>query len=164
MPAWWPKRSSKSKELQKQEESLSKSFEKSSRIVKDTRPRSFDDVLNKGSPRISPRENKYNGTGSGSSGFSGFDSDHKALPLPRPMSSLGIVDQTPGFGSGSGSVSSVSSSGSSEDQTQFGIFRLPLVCLFYLGLILCFFNQFIYFLCIYVLGIWFSCFLVRVDS
>ncbi|KAL8133005.1 mitogen-activated protein kinase kinase kinase 3-like isoform X2 [Apium graveolens] len=123
MPAWWPKRSSKSKELQKQEDSLSRSFEKSSRIVKDTRPRSFDDVLNKGSPRISPRDNKKNVTGSGSSGFSGFDSDHKALPLPRPMSSLGIVDQMPGFGSGSGSVSSISSSGSSEDQTQFGIFR-----------------------------------------
>lgn len=127
MPGWWPKKSSKSKEAQKQEESLSKSYERSSRINKDTRPRSFDEVLNKGSPRISPREIR-NGGGSGSSGFSGFDSDHKALPLPRPSnSSLGIFDQTSGLGSGSGSVSSISSSGSSEDQTQFGIFRLALL-------------------------------------
>lgn len=136
MPGWWPKRSSKSKELQKQEESLSKSFEKSSRIGKDTRPRSFDDVLSTASQRISPRVNKNNGTGSGSSGFLGFDSDHKALPLPRPMSSLGIVDQSSGFGSGSGSVSSVSSSGSSEDQTQFGIFRLALIYSSFIGYVL----------------------------
>ncbi|WOG82107.1 hypothetical protein DCAR_0101269 [Daucus carota subsp. sativus] len=130
MPTWWPgKKSSKTKEDQKNKysnntihQSLSK--DNKNRIFKDSKPRSFDDVssavINKGSPRISKEINK---NGSGSSGFSGFDSDQRAHPLPRPCNSTLGVDQTGGLGSGSASVSSVSSSGSSDDHSQFGIFR-----------------------------------------
>ncbi|XP_017228865.1 mitogen-activated protein kinase kinase kinase 3 isoform X1 [Daucus carota subsp. sativus] len=129
MPTWWPgKKSSKTKEDQKNKysnntihQSLSK--DNKNRIFKDSKPRSFDDVssavINKGSPRISKEINK---NGSGSSGFSGFDSDQRAHPLPRPCNSTLGVDQTGGLGSGSASVSSVSSSGSSDDHSQFGIF------------------------------------------
>lgn len=135
MPPWWNKKSSKTKEDQKNKfsnstipQSLNKtSIDKKDGIFKDSRPRSFDEVfINKGSPRISKEINK---NGSGSSGFSGFDSDQKAHPLPRPCNSTLGVDQTGGLGSGSGSVSSVSSSGSSDDHSQFGIFRLVFLVL-----------------------------------
>ncbi|XP_074335889.1 mitogen-activated protein kinase kinase kinase 3-like isoform X2 [Apium graveolens] len=127
MPPWWNKKSSKTKEDQKNKYSNTNTLhqnlsrDKKDVFFKDSKPRSFDEVLiNKGSPRISKEINK---NGSGSSGFSGFESDQKAHPLPRPCNfSLG-VDQTGGLGFGSGSVSSVSSSGSSDDHSQFGIFR-----------------------------------------
>ncbi|KAL8110539.1 hypothetical protein AgCh_026313 [Apium graveolens] len=126
MPPWWNKKSSKTKEDQKNKYSNTNTLhqnlsrDKKDVFFKDSKPRSFDEVLiNKGSPRISKEINK---NGSGSSGFSGFESDQKAHPLPRPCNfSLG-VDQTGGLGFGSGSVSSVSSSGSSDDHSQFGIF------------------------------------------
>lgn len=133
MPPWWNKKSSKTKEDTKNRysnnnttihQSLSKDSKKDSIFFKDSKPRSFDEVfINKGSPRISKEINK---NGSGSSGFSGFESDQKAHPLPRPCNSSLGLDQTGGLGSGSGSVSSVSSSGSSDDHSQFGIFRLVL--------------------------------------
>lgn len=151
MPTWWPgKKSSKTKEDQKNKysnntihQSLSK--DNKNRIFKDSKPRSFDDVssavINKGSPRISKEINK---NGSGSSGFSGFDSDQRAHPLPRPCNSTLGVDQTGGLGSGSASVSSVSSSGSSDDHSQFGIFRL----------VICFLD----FVCVCACGIFFLLF------
>lgn len=142
MPPWWNKKASKTKEDQKNKysntntllQSLSK--DKKDAIFKDSKPRSFDEVLiNKGSPRISKEINK---NGSGSSGFSGFDSDQKAHPLPRPCNSSLGVDQTGGLGSGSGSVSSVSSSGSSDDHSQFGIFRLVfLILLIFVCIFVC---------------------------
>lgn len=142
MPPWWNKKSSKTKEDQKNKysntntihQSLNK--DKKDAIFKDSKPRSFDEVfINKGSPRISKEINK---NGSGSSGFSGFDSDQKAHPLPRPCNSSLGVDQTGGLGSGSGSVSSVSSSGSSDDHSQFGIFRLVFLILdFFVCIFVC---------------------------
>lgn len=82
------------------------------------------------------------GASSGSLGFSGFDSDRAAHPLPRPsissMQSLGITDHHGmgvGSGSGSGSVSSCSS-GSSDDHATTHIdqgqistfFRFGVIC------------------------------------
>ncbi|XP_057492784.1 mitogen-activated protein kinase kinase kinase 3-like isoform X2 [Actinidia eriantha] len=125
MPAWWWKKSSKSIEQQYPDgESLKlnkSSIRNDTKRAKD-KPKSFDEVF---PSRYSPRNSKdFSGGGSGSSGFSGFDSD-RGHPLPRP--SLG-TDHGAGLGSGSGSVSSESSSGSSSDdhvhldQAQFGNF------------------------------------------
>ncbi|XP_016477982.1 mitogen-activated protein kinase kinase kinase 3-like [Nicotiana tabacum] len=116
MPAWWGKKSTKNKETQSKEKERDK-------YVK---PRSFDEVLCRNSPRNS-KDLNFGGSGCGfsGSGFSGFDSGSsldKAHPLPRP--SVGN-DQGVVLGCGSVSVSSTSSSGSSDgpvnttDQAQF---------------------------------------------
>ncbi|KAJ4715328.1 Mitogen-activated protein kinase kinase kinase [Melia azedarach] len=130
MPAWWSKKSSKSKEESQSPQSNHFNFIKltgDKKKAKNDKPKSFDDGF---FTRNSPRESRdYAVTGAGSSGFSGFDSDSgekKGLPLPRPSVSSMQSDHGGGLGSGSGSVSSVSSSGSSEDhgigsdQGQFG--------------------------------------------
>lgn len=158
MPSWFGKKSSKHKEENQQSKGIHQSpqgnnhssnthfgFLKSpakndSKRPKD-KPKSFDEVLTRGSPRLS---REFAGAGAGaaapgggsSSGFSGFDSDgSRCHPLPRPS-----VSSTPslgnehgvGLGSGSASVSSESSSGSSEDHPighengQFGAYRLVL--------------------------------------
>ncbi|TYI31140.1 hypothetical protein ES332_A05G432900v1 [Gossypium tomentosum] len=77
------------------------------------------------STRSSPRVSRDFGvgggavvSGSGSSGFSGFDSDSgekRGIPLPTPSVSSLQSDHVVGLGSGSPSVCSFSSSGSSED-------------------------------------------------
>ncbi|XP_059432018.1 mitogen-activated protein kinase kinase kinase 3 [Corylus avellana] len=130
MPAWWGKKSGKSKEQNPLSAHLyaSKSSVNNERVkAKDKeKASSFDEVFCRNSPRTS----KDFG---GSSGFSGFDSDggdKVGHPLPRP-SILSGNDHIHGavVGMGSGSVSSVSSSGSSEDQpvaqeqAQFSQFR-----------------------------------------
>ncbi|CAK9146920.1 unnamed protein product [Ilex paraguariensis] len=133
MPGWWGKKSTKNKdqlhqrEIQQYPNSNSHNSSKASirndkKRGKDNKPKSFDGILS----RNSPRNSKDFG---GSSGFSGFDaSSDRGHPLPRPsVSSLGN-DHGVGLGSGSVSVSSVSSSGSSDDQAhldhgQLGGFR-----------------------------------------
>ncbi|KAH7853042.1 hypothetical protein Vadar_032530 [Vaccinium darrowii] len=143
MPAWWGKKFTKNKEQQQQEvhqqqqpypignkHDLSKSPIKydtpKKKSVKD-KAKSCDELLGShNSPRNSKDFTTAGGGGGGSSGslgFSGFDSDRAAHPLPRPsissMQSLGITDHHGigvGSGSGSGSVSSCSS-GSSDDHT-----------------------------------------------
>ncbi|MCD7448463.1 hypothetical protein HAX54_042597 [Datura stramonium] len=118
MPAWWGKKSTKNKDPQSKDKERDK-------YVK---PRSFDELLCRNSPRSSK---DFGGSGSGS-GFSGFDSGsslEKAHPLPRPsVSSLGN-DHGVSLACGSVSVSSTSSSGSSDsgpvntDQAQLDTFR-----------------------------------------
>jgi mitogen-activated protein kinase kinase kinase 2 len=140
MPAWWSKRSSKSKEGSNQENSHGKNDKKICSITENKRKSSLDEAaLRKNSPRGSK---EFAGSG-GSSGFSGFDSDaaeKRGLPLPEPCVSdlgagggIGGAAGGVGFGPGSGSVSSVSSSGSSgvedHDNNQgssslFGGYRL----------------------------------------
>lgn len=160
MPAWWPRKSSKSKGEQHQNQVqqqnphgnhcgfLKSSIKNDIKKGKD-KPKSFDEVF----PRGSPRASKDFGAPCGSSsGFSGFDSDgqeKRGHPLPRPSvsstHSLGI-DHGVGLGSGSFSGSSVSSSGSSEDHPiandhgQFGANRLVLKRSPVFGLGLCFLN------------------------
>ena len=119
MPAWWGKRSSKSKEVSNQDNSYGKNDKKIFSIKENMKRCSLDEAaLRKNSPRGSK---ELSGSG-GSSGFSGFDSDSagkRGLPLPEPcVSDLGAgggigAGGGVGFASGSGSVSSVSSSGSS---------------------------------------------------
>ncbi|KAK9291364.1 hypothetical protein L1049_019310 [Liquidambar formosana] len=156
MPAWWGRKSSKNKgeqqQQQQQQQQLqqqkphgssyhdstksSLKYDKKNAIDK---PKSFDEVSAAILSRNSPRNSKeFALSGTGCSGFSGFDSDggggggeKRGHPLPRPSvsstPSLGI-DQGVGLGSGSVSISSVSSSGSSEehsttDHIQFGVHR-----------------------------------------
>ncbi|XP_048334926.2 mitogen-activated protein kinase kinase kinase 3 isoform X1 [Ziziphus jujuba] len=146
LPAWWPRKSSKNKEEHRQNQLQHQnphgnhnSFLKSpirtdNKKAKD-KPKSFDEVFPRGSPRASK---DFGAPGGSSSAFSGFDSDgpeKRGHPLPRPSvsstQSIGI-DQAVGLGSGSFSGSSVSSSGSSEDHPvahdhgQFSAFRLGL--------------------------------------
>ncbi|KAL4632572.1 hypothetical protein ACB092_04G061100 [Castanea dentata] len=124
MPAWWGRKSSKNKQQQQkavkdQQNPLTTNLNPSKAPIKTIsntkskdKPKSFDGVFSRNSPRAS----KDFGPGGSSSGFSGFDSD--SHPLPRPSISSGTDQIQPGvvgLGSGSGSVSSVSSCGSSED-------------------------------------------------
>lgn len=117
MPAWWGKKSTKNKDLQAKEKEREK-------YVK---PRSFDELLSRNSPRTSK---DFSGSGSGFSGFDSGSSLEKAHPLPMPsVSSLGN-DHGVVLGCGSVSVSSTSSSGSSDgggpvntDQAQLDTFR-----------------------------------------
>ncbi|XP_062096542.1 mitogen-activated protein kinase kinase kinase 3 [Humulus lupulus] len=151
MPAWWGRKSTKHKdETQNQPTQhspqgtnhfgfLKSPVRNDAKRTKD-KPKSFDEVLTRVSPRLS-REFPAAATPVSpppppcgpSSGFSGFDSDgSRCHPLPRPsissMPSLGN-DQGNGLGFGSGSVSSVSSNGSSEDHPiglengQLGFYR-----------------------------------------
>ncbi|CAK7354902.1 unnamed protein product [Dovyalis caffra] len=114
MPAWWGKKSSKSKEGSNQENPYGKNDKKSSTIKENNRRSSLDEAALR---KISPRVSKELAGSGGSSGFSGFDSDSgekRRLPLPPPsLSDLGGGGIGGGVGCGSGSVSSVSSSGSS---------------------------------------------------
>ncbi|XP_050205720.1 mitogen-activated protein kinase kinase kinase 3 isoform X2 [Mercurialis annua] len=101
MPAWWSKKSSKTKEA----DARSIDF-----IVKKKKS-SFDER----SPRASKEFSPPLTAAGGSSGFSGFESDSAVgLPLPTPSGSGSVTVLDLGSGSASGSsVSSVSSSGSS---------------------------------------------------
>ncbi|KAK4369798.1 hypothetical protein RND71_009273 [Anisodus tanguticus] len=111
MPAWWGKKSTKNKENPQ-----SKDLKERDKYVK---PRSFDELLSRNSPRSSK---EFSGSGSGFSGFDSGSSLEKAHPLPMPSVSLGNDH-------GSVSVSSTSSSGSSyggpvnNDQAQLDTFR-----------------------------------------
>ncbi|XP_034893067.1 mitogen-activated protein kinase kinase kinase 3 [Populus alba] len=125
MPAWWGKKSSKSKEGSNQENPHGKNDKKIFSIKENKRRSSLDEAaLRKNSPRAN---REFSGSG-GLSAFSGFDSDSgekRGLPLPKPFTSdLGGGGGGVGFGSGSVSVSSVSSSGSSggedHDNNQSG--------------------------------------------
>lgn len=137
MPAWWGRKSSKTKEEpEKPVNPYSNRFVKPGSIKNNNdckkkdkdkaATRSFDQLTPRGSPRTSK---EFGTVVSGSStGFSGFDSDggSKGHPLPRPSPQGSGNDH----GSVSGSVSSGSSSVSSDDQpvvhdpVQFGAFRL----------------------------------------
>jgi mitogen-activated protein kinase kinase kinase 3 len=117
MPAWWGKKSGKSKEPNP----LSAHLQPSKSSVKNDKAKgkdkekasSFDEAFSRNSPRTS----KDFGGGSGFYGFDSDGGDKVGHPLPRP-SILSGNDHIHGavVGLGSGSVSSVSSSGSSEDQ------------------------------------------------
>ncbi|KAK4490660.1 hypothetical protein RD792_001351 [Penstemon davidsonii] len=117
MPAWWGKKSGRSKDSDNNSSAKSSSAKKGKE--NENKVRNFDEVLLRNSPRnsgdfLSPAGN--------SSGFSGFDSLDRGHPLPRPINSLESANDQgqghgPVFGTGSGSVSSVSSSGSSDEHT-----------------------------------------------
>ncbi|KZV24342.1 mitogen-activated protein kinase kinase kinase YODA-like [Dorcoceras hygrometricum] len=131
MPAWWDKLSGRSKdsetrpEVSSSEGSSLKSLKKKGKengSNRDSKARSFDEVLVLKQSRNSPRcSREFSPVGGGSSGFSGFDSAsslERGHPLPRPLES---PTEHPGhghgvgLGHGSASGSSVSSSGSSDD-------------------------------------------------
>ncbi|KAH6791396.1 mitogen-activated protein kinase kinase kinase 3 [Perilla frutescens var. frutescens] len=117
MPAWWSKKSGRSKDSEK---SSSLKNEKKRGKEVDPKVNSFDEGLLRNSPRVS-RDFSAGGrevVGGDSTGFSGFDSASsmdRAHPLPRPSGSSNDQVHGAGFGSGSGSVSSISSSESSDD-------------------------------------------------
>ncbi|KAJ6353811.1 hypothetical protein OIU76_002770 [Salix suchowensis] len=116
MPAWWGRKSSKSKEGSNQENPHGKNDKKISSIKENKRRSSLDEAAMR---KNSPCANRECSGSGGSSGFLGFDSESgekRGLPLPKPFTSdLGGVGGGGGFGfgTGSGSVSSFSSSGSS---------------------------------------------------
>ncbi|KAL2906816.1 Mitogen-activated protein kinase kinase kinase 3 [Bienertia sinuspersici] len=135
MPAWWGRRSNKSKEETHNQTSFFELNSKKTPINSDKNndnsknkrsPRSLEDVSSRRilSPKLKGNNSREFGSsgGGGSSGLSGCDSDgceRKVVchPLPRPTNH-GVVDQGHGVGllaSGSASVSSVSSSGSNSD-------------------------------------------------
>ncbi|XP_073159481.1 mitogen-activated protein kinase kinase kinase 3-like [Henckelia pumila] len=131
MPAWWDKLSGRSRDSETRPENSSsegsslKSLKKKGRENgnnRDSKARSFDEVLVLKQSRNSPRSSReFSPVGGGCSGFSGFDSAsslERGHPLPRPLES---PTENPGhahgvgLGHGSASASSVSSSGSSDD-------------------------------------------------
>ncbi|KAL2521295.1 mitogen-activated protein kinase kinase kinase 3 [Forsythia ovata] len=138
MPAWWRKKSSRSKDSESENENSVKgsSIENEKKIwkelskKKDNKAKSFDEVsvmiLRQKQSKKSPRNSRDYAAigreeGGGSSGFSGFDSASSldiGHPLPRPFESSTDHVQVHGvgLGSGSGSVSSIGSSGSTDDQ------------------------------------------------
>ncbi|PRQ49339.1 putative mitogen-activated protein kinase kinase kinase STE-STE11 family [Rosa chinensis] len=138
MPAWWGRKSSKTKTdaPDKSINPYSNRYAVNAAVksppIKTERGRSFDEPTPRGSPRVS----KDLGTvvNGSTSGFSGFDSDgggSKGHPLPRPSLQGVGNDQGIGLGSASGSVSSGTSSVSSSDEqpivhdpSQFGAFRV----------------------------------------
>lgn len=139
MPAWWGRKSSKTKEEpEKAVNPYSNRFVKPAIKNNDCKKKDKDKAATKSfdqlTPRGSPRASKEFGTvvSGSSTGFSGFDSDggSKGHPLPRPSPQGLGNDHGTGLGSVSGSVSSGSSSVSSDDQPivhdpgQFGAFRL----------------------------------------
>lgn len=126
MPAWWGKKSGRSKDLENSAKSSSLKTEKKRGKEIDHRANSLDEGLLQQQSRISPRVSReFCGavrelSGGDSSGFSGFDSASsldrgQPQPLPRPLGASNDQVHGVGSGSGSGSVSSVSSSGSSDD-------------------------------------------------
>ncbi|PIN20787.1 MEKK [Handroanthus impetiginosus] len=122
MPAWWGKKSGRSKDSESSAKSSSVKNEKKRGKESDNRVRSFDEVLQHQS-RNSPRHSRDFGERN-SSGFSGFDSAsslERGHPLPLPLEPSNDLVHGLGFGSGSGSVSSVSSSGSSDDHTHVAV-------------------------------------------
>lgn len=169
MPAWWGKKSSKSKEESPQNQSprgtsiglikfLPNKTDSAAAAAggcgrkkeavaelpddKSNYRKSFDGGGLVSTIRSSPRASRdFGGVGcGGSSGFSGFDSDSvEKRAVPLPRPSV-QGDQVTGLGSGSTSVSSVSSSGSSEDNQ---IANDPV------QFIPCRFFFFFYFICIY---------------
>lgn len=137
MPAWWGRKSSKSKEGEVQQHSseggghynISKNSIRNEGNKGKDKPKSFDDGLfSRNSPRNSKDYGALTCSGGGSSGFSGFDSDGldkiRGHPLPLPSAGIEL-----GVGSGSVSVSSDSSSGSIDDHPSphdhapFGVYR-----------------------------------------
>ncbi|XP_027078515.1 mitogen-activated protein kinase kinase kinase 3-like [Coffea arabica] len=142
MPAWWGKKSTKSKDPQNNSQNSSGSNNNKATSIKndkrrvgrtkdqgsnnspsskDNRPRSFDEVSGIDFARTSPR--KSPDFGGGSSGFSGFDSSSsldRVYPLPRPSVSSndqshgGGVGGVVGLGLGLGSASLSGSSVSSS--------------------------------------------------
>ncbi|XP_047315771.1 mitogen-activated protein kinase kinase kinase 3-like [Impatiens glandulifera] len=138
MPAWWGKKSPKTRVDESQQNQHGKGTQMITNDMNRSKEkvRSFDEVshtLFSPKSRISPRNSREfssaaGGTGvtsSGSSTFLGFS--ERTHPLPRPL-----ISSTPSLPNdyvpGIGSVSSVSSSGSSEegihlDHGQFGIPR-----------------------------------------
>ncbi|CAA0828561.1 mitogen-activated protein kinase kinase kinase 3 [Striga hermonthica] len=120
MPAWWGKKSRRSKDSENSPNSSSLKNEKREKDS-DKKVGSFDEVLLQQQSRNSPRNStEFSGGGRdlGARNLSGFDSASsldRGLPLPRPVETPNDTFHGPGCGSGSGSVSSVSSSGSSDD-------------------------------------------------
>ncbi|XP_022844645.1 mitogen-activated protein kinase kinase kinase 3-like isoform X1 [Olea europaea var. sylvestris] len=134
MPAWWKKRSSRSKDSEREKDNSARASsiengKKTGKENKDNKAKSFDEVsgivLLQKQSKNSPRNSRdYAAIGReeiGSSGFSGFDSASYGdigHPLPMPVESSTDHVQIHGVGSGSGSgFSSIGSSGSTDDQT-----------------------------------------------
>ncbi|XP_057770103.1 mitogen-activated protein kinase kinase kinase 3 [Salvia miltiorrhiza] len=126
MPAWWSKKSGRSKDSENSAKSASLKNEKKRGKEIDHKVKSLDEGLLQQQSRNSPRVSRefFPGvrelSGGDSSGFSGFDSASsldkgQPQPLPRPLGASNDPVHGVGSGSGSGSVSSVSSSGSSDD-------------------------------------------------
>ncbi|XP_022884466.1 mitogen-activated protein kinase kinase kinase 3-like isoform X1 [Olea europaea var. sylvestris] len=130
MPAWWRKRSSRSKDSVSENgnsprNSAIENGKKTGKENKDNKAKSFDEVsgivLRPKQSKISPRNSRdYAAIGreeGGSSGFGSASSLGTGHPLPRPRESSTDHVQIHGIGvrSGSGSVSSVDSSGSTDD-------------------------------------------------
>ncbi|KAI4383525.1 hypothetical protein MLD38_009354 [Melastoma candidum] len=129
MPAWWPKKSGKARDedqLQLQVGSIPvhhPGFGKSSgfKVEGNNKPRSFDEVLPRNSPRNSRDFGPAVGVGRSSRGFDydggvsggGGVGERKGIPLPLPT---GVLAASVVGENGSASVSSVSSSGSLDDQ------------------------------------------------
>ncbi|XP_010530598.1 PREDICTED: mitogen-activated protein kinase kinase kinase YODA-like isoform X2 [Tarenaya hassleriana] len=111
MPAWWTRKSGKTKD-DSHNQSPRGADKRNREVISGESKTSFDEAVTptRGTPRCS-RD------------FAGFDSDsgeRRGHPLPRPSVSSVHSDLGSGSGSGSGSVSSVSSSGSADDQGQLG--------------------------------------------
>ncbi|KAL3630129.1 hypothetical protein CASFOL_023113 [Castilleja foliolosa] len=128
MPAWWGKKTGKSKDSENSPNvSFVKSEKKRGKKEGENKVNSVDEVLVPQQSRNSPRNSSdLSAAGRGlligqnSSGFSGFDSASsldRGIPLPRPSEPSNDHFHAAGSGSGSGSVSSVSSYGSSDDHT-----------------------------------------------
>ncbi|GAB2279171.1 hypothetical protein Dimus_013824 [Dionaea muscipula] len=133
MPAWWNRKFHKIKAAghrnqhqpqQKQQGGIVLDLKKSAARSSDEKSRSFDDAV-PGIWRRNSSEYGALGSGGGSSGFSGFDSDggggeRRGLPLPQPSSGYHLPNLNSNSDAsdrcvyGSVSVSSVSSSVSSE--------------------------------------------------
>ncbi|CAI9758332.1 unnamed protein product [Fraxinus pennsylvanica] len=133
MPAWWRKRSSRSKDSERENENSARASsvdngKKIGKENKDNKAKSFDEVsgivLRQKQSKNSPRNSRdYAAIGTeerGYSGFSGFNSASSldiGHPLPMPVESSTDHVQIHGVGSGCGSgYSSVASSGSTDDQ------------------------------------------------
>ncbi|CDP04692.1 unnamed protein product [Coffea canephora] len=124
MPAWWGRKSTKSKDPQNNSQNSSGSNNNKATSIKNDKRRVSGIDFARNSPRKSPD------FGGGASGFSGFDSSSsldRVYPLPRPSVSSndqshgggvgGVVGLGSGLGSASLSGSSVSSSASSDDHS-----------------------------------------------
>ncbi|KAK6125580.1 hypothetical protein DH2020_040673 [Rehmannia glutinosa] len=129
MPAWWGKKSGRSKDSENSPKGSSVKNEKKRGKESENKVKSLDEVFLQQQSRNSPRNSSdFSGAGRelggrNSSGFSGFDSASsldRGHPLPRPLEPSNSNDSVlgVGYGSGSGSVSSISSSGSSDEPSQ----------------------------------------------
>lgn len=134
MPAWWGKKSGRSKDSDNSAKSSSLKNETKRGKEIEYKVNSLDEGLLQQQSRNSPRVSRDFSAGArelsggDSSGFSGFDSASsldRGHPLPQPLRASNDQVHGVGSGSGSGSVSSVSSSGSSDDHAHVAVDQAP---------------------------------------